>query len=381
MPRVIHLITGLATGGAEKALYNLLNGGLNTSFDNHVVSLSDEGTIGLQIMALGVPLSVLGMRRGWPSVSGLKKLYRIVDGFKPDVIQGWMYHGNLAASFARSLAPEHSTLVWNVRCSLYDLAYEKPMTRQVIRTNRFFSSSPDILLYNSCLSRKQHEAFGFTSRNGRVIPNGIDMRRFCFSNEARIRIRSELSIPNEAQAIGHVARLHPMKDHAVFLRAAVDVALRYANTYFILSGRGVSLEYEALEQLIPVHLRDRFHLLGERSDVSDLMCAMDVFCLSSAWGEGFPNVIGEAMAVGVPCVATNVGDSALIIGDCGVIVTPRDEMALAAGIEALLVLPVSERRTLGQQARNRIKYKFTLGEVVGQYTALYKAIILEKRKN
>ena len=128
-------------------------------------------------------------------------------------------------------------------------------------------------------------------------------------------------------------------------------------------------------------LQNRFHLLGERSDVADLMSAMDVLTLCSAWGEGFPNVLGEAMAVGVPCVATDVGDSALVIGDCGVVIAPRDKTALASGIESLLALPVTERRLLGQRARRRIEDKFTLGAIVEQYAALYKTIILEKRKS
>jgi glycosyltransferase involved in cell wall biosynthesis len=269
-------------------------------------------------------------------------------------------------------------LAWSIRHSLYGLSYEKPITRQVIRVNRFLSSAPDVLLYNSRLSRKLHEDFGFALRNGRVIPNGIDVQRFCFSSEARKHVRSELGIPVEAQVVGHVARLHPMKDHPAFLRAAVSLALRYPTSHFLLSGLGVSLESKILEQLVPARVRDRFHLLGERGDVSELMSAMDIFCLSSAWGEGFPNVIGEAMATGVPCVATDVGDSALVIGDTGVVVPPRDEDELAAGIESLLTMPLETRRTLGARARTRIEANYTLGAIVEQYAALYEKLLKEK---
>ena len=115
--------------------------------------------------------------------------------------------------------------------------------------------------------------------------------------------------------------------------------------------------------------------------MADLMSAMDVLCLCSAWGEGFPNVLGEGMAVSVPCVATDIGDSALVIGDCGVVVKPQDKMALVVGIESLLGLPATERRLLGEQARRRIEDKFALGAIVGRYAALYKAIILEKRND
>jgi glycosyltransferase involved in cell wall biosynthesis len=376
--KIIHIITGLSTGGAERALYNLLPGGLINWFDNHVVSLSDEGTMGQQIRTLGVSVTTLNMCGGQPSLSSLTKLRRVIRELKPGIIQGWMYHGNLAATLARTLAPGRPVLVWNIRHSLYDLAHEKRMTQKVIRANRLFSSAPDALLYNSRLSREQHEDFGFVSRNGQLIPNGIDVQRFCFSGEVRKRVRSELGIPAEVQVVGHVARLHPMKDHPAFLRAAAALAIRYPETHFLLSGRDVSSENKTLEQLVPAQVRDRFHLLGERGDVSELMSAMDILCLSSAWGEGFPNVIGEAMATGVPCVATDVGDSKLVIGDTGVVVPPQNENALAAGVESLLMMPLEDRRALGASARARIEANYTLGAIVEQYAALYESLVEER---
>ena len=378
---ILHIITVLATGGAEQALYNLLQGGLSAGFDNHVISLSNVGTMGPQIEALGVPVTTLEMRGSRPSLAGLLKLRAVIKALDPDLIQGWMYHGNLAASLARSMSSERTALVWNIRHSLCQIKNEKLLTRQVIRANRSFSGSPDALLYNSQLSRQQHEAFGFVANRGQVIPNGIDLQRFSFSEDARQRVRSELTIPTEALVVGHVARLHPMKDHANFLQAAESIASHNPNVHFVLSGKDVCLDNASLKQNIPTPLQNRFHLLGERSDVADLMSAMDVLTLCSAWGEGFPNVLGEAMAVGVPCVATDVGDSALVIGDCGVVITPRDKTALASGIELLLALPVTERRLLGQRARRRIEDKFTLGAIVEQYAALYKTMIMEKRKN
>jgi len=376
---VLHVITGLSTGGAERALYNLLQGGLAGYFNSHVISLSDEGTIGPLIKPLGVPVTVLGMRGGRPSISGLAKLYRVIRRFQPDLIQGWMYHGNLAATLARTLAPGRPVLAWNIRHTLYDLTNEKPMTRQVIRANRLFASTPDALLYNSHLSRKQHEDFGFTSLNGWVIPNGFDVQKFCFSGDVRKRVRSELGIPVAAEVIGHVARLHPMKDHPVFLRAASDLALRYPEAHFLLSGRNVSLENNILEQLVPEQIRNRFHLLGERSDISEIMNAMDIFCLSSAWGEGFPNVLGEAMATGLPCVATDVGDSPILIGDTGVVVPPSDREALASGIESLLTMHPEKRHALGASARARIETNYTLGMIVKQYADLYQGLLRVKR--
>ncbi|MBL4852012.1 MAG: glycosyltransferase [Gammaproteobacteria bacterium] len=376
---VVHIITGMNTGGAEMMLYKLLAGMDRKRFSPVVISLSDGGEMRKRIEALGVLVYSLEMRKGLPTVSVLFRLKKIINNIQPDLIQGWMYHGNLAATLARSIFFKRAALAWNIRQSLYQIKTEKFLTRQVIRANRFFSASPDTLLYNSQLSRQQHENFGFVSFRGQIIPNGIDLQQFNFSEDMRRQIRAELAIPAEALVVGHVARLHPMKDHANFLQAAEAITLRYPNAHFLLSGRDVHLDNASFKIEIPSSLQSRFHLLGERSDVAALMSAMDVFCLSSAWGEGFPNVLGEAMAVGVPCVATDVGDSALVIGDCGVMVAPKDKVALAAGIESLLALPVAERRLLGEQARSRIKDKFTLGQIVEQYTALYKTIILEKR--
>lgn len=376
--KLLHVITGLTTGGAERALYNLLKGGLSERLNSHIISLKDDGTIGPRIRELGVPVTTLEMLGGWPSLSGLTKLRRIVTEFQPDIIQGWMYHGNVASTLARSMLSRRPILVWTIHSSLYDLNHEGPITRQVIRANRFFSSTPDALLYVGWLARKRHEEFGFAPQNGRIIPNGIDVQQFSFSSASRQRVRSELGIPQDAPVVGHVARLHPMKDHKSFLQAATDLSRRYPETHFLLCGRDVLLEESSLAQLIPIHVQDRFHLLGERSDVADLMSSMDIFCQSS-WSEAFPIVLGEAMVTQVPCVATDVGDSATIIGDTGVVVPPRDVEALVDGIEHLLTMPVKDRRTMGASARARIQAKYTLEAVVEEHALLYKELMQHKR--
>ena len=380
MPRIIYIITGLSTGGAEMALYNLLNGGIAERFNCLVISLADEGAMGEKIEALGVPVATLGMRNGLPSLGGLKTLYTLVREFEPDVIQGWMYHGNLIASLARRMASGSPSLVWNIRQSLYELKNEKFLTRQVIRLNRFFSTEVDALLYNSQLSKKQHEAFGFSATESRVVPNGIDVQKYLLSSSHRKKIRSELGVLDDAVIVGHVARYHPMKDHQLFIKAAVKIAKRNAGIYFLLSGRNVLLENADIERLVPATLSNRFFFLGERNDVSELMCAMDVLCLSSAWGEGFPNVIGEAMATGLPCVATNVGDSEIIIGDTGVTVPACSEDELISGIEMLAMMTHQERESLGEEARARIEDNYKLSEIVSRYTLLYKKLINIKEK-
>ena len=373
--KIVHVITSLNTGGAERALYNLLQGGLNENSENHVISLSDKGTIGPQIEALGVPVITLDMPIGRPTLTGIIRLRQAIKELQPDLIQGWMYHGNLAATLARFFSPNKPILIWGIRHSLYEIKTEKRLTQLIIRANRSLSKSPDVILYNSQLSQQQHEQFGFFARNGRVIPNGINLKQFQFSESERMRVRAELGIPEDALVAGHVARFHPMKDHSLFLQAAVDIARRFNSFHCLLIGRDIKLTNKDLKKHIPKEFENRFHLLGEYRDVAGVMSAMDIFALTSEWGEGFPNVLGEAMAIGLPCVTTDVGDSALIIGDCGKVIEPKDKTALTAMIESFLNLSVTDRRLIGEQARHRIEENFSLDAIVEQYSNLYKSLV------
>ncbi|NMT65229.1 glycosyltransferase [Marinobacter orientalis] len=371
---MLHVITGLGTGGAERALFSTLEGGLSRSIPCHVLSLTDKGTYGDRIEALGVPVHALHMKRGLPTAAVISGLRRVIREVRPDILQGWMYHGNLAASLGRFMAPGFPSLAWNVRHSLYGMDGEKTMTRYVIRAGALLSGRPDVILYNSETSRRQHEAFGFSAKRGLVIPNGFDLNRLSPSPERGIAIRKELEIPLDAIVIGHVGRLHPLKDHPRFLRAAVRLIQEESqDIHVVMSGLGVGYDTASLASTIPAGLIARFHLLGERRDVPDLMCAMNVFCQSS-WSEAFPNVLGEAMAAGVPCVATDVGDSGPVVGDTGVVVPPSDDEALFCGLRQLLGKSVLERQMLGEAARSRVAACYGREAVVAGYVKLYKEL-------
>ncbi len=372
--RVLHVITGLNTGGAEHALYNLLAGGLAVSADSSVLSLQDEGSYGAQIRATGVAVHALNIRRGLPGPRALWRLKGLVRELQPDIIQGWMYHGNLAAVAAAGMLPTHRpALLWNVRQSLYSMTAEKQLTKQVIRANRWGSRRVDAILYNSRLSRDHHEAFGFSAKYGAVIPNGFDTNRLIPDTARGRSIRETLGMPGNTTVIGHVARFHPMKDHATFLRAAVEVMQKRDDVMCLLVGREVHPDNPALAGIIPLALEKRFFFVGERNDVPDLMRAMDVFCQSS-WSEAFPNVLGEAMALGVPCVATDVGDSRDIVGDTGRMAPPSDSGALAQELLAMVNVSAEKRAALGRAARLRIETCYSLPFVVDEYRQLYESL-------
>lgn len=369
--KVIHIIAGLSVGGAEKSLFNLLRNGLAGQFENIVISLGDEGFYGEIIRQVGVPVHALRIRLALSAPMKIIRLFSLVRKLSPDIIQGWMYHGNLAAYLAKKMCRNPPVLIFNIRHSLHDLTGEKLMTRQVIRMNRWLSNHAEAIIYNSQISSELHSSFGFASKNSRVIFNGFDTNKFKPGHDCGLHVRKILGIPEMAQVVGHVARFHPIKDHAIFLRAAVRALECQNDIHILLIGTDITASNHFLSAIVPDRLKHRFHFLGERSDIPDLMRAMDVF-VQSSWSEAFPNVLGEAMSTGVPCLATSVGDSKFIIGNTGMIVPPKDDEALFGGLTEILEKTNEERQYLGQAARARIIENYSLGTTVSQYMDLYR---------
>jgi glycosyltransferase involved in cell wall biosynthesis len=372
--KVLHVITGLTIGGAEMALYRLLAGGDRRRFPSTVISLGDRGVLADRLEALEVEVLALGMPSGRPTLRGLRGLLSAVNRIRPDVISGWMYHGNLAASTAKRLGRTKPKLIWNVRHSVYDLRAEKRSTAMAIRLGRRFSNAERIV-YNSQLSAGQHERLGYPSACRCVVPNGFDCELFRPRPDARIDVRRELGLPTDAILIGLVARFHPMKDHANFLQAAARLTETRPDAQFILVGAGVdrpNLERVASAEM--ARLAGRVHLLGRRDDVARLTAAFDLATCAS-WSEAFPNVVGEAMACEVPGVVTDVGDVRELLGETGVVVPIRDPEALARGWARLLDGGNDERRRLGDLARRWIVERFSLGRVVKAYEGLYAELM------
>ena len=374
MATLLHIITGLNTGGAERSLHSLLSGGLADKHRCHVVSLADAGTFGAHIRALGVPVHCLGMAAGRPSLMALWRLRRILRAVRPDLVQGWMYHGNLAASLARAMAPGRPALVWNIRHSLYDISNENRGTRATIRAGRSVSARPDRILYNSHLARAQHEALGFHAGYGAVIANGFDTALWRPDATARLQVRTALRLGPQDRLIGFVARFHPMKDIPNFLQAIAPLMAEDQNLHCAIIGQDAGPSNPVLSPLFDKLPPARLHVLGLRDDIPALMPGFDLFCLSSN-SEAFPNVLGEAMACGVPCVATDVGDSRHLLGDTGRIVAPSDPQELSKALHDMLILDDDTRRALGARARARIASHFSLTATVASYTSLYDALL------
>jgi glycosyltransferase involved in cell wall biosynthesis len=369
--RVMHVITGLSTGGAETMLLKLLSAA-SGSMEHVVVSLGEEGTIGPRIAALGVPVHCLGLRRNAPNPFRALSVLPLARRIGPQLIQGWMYHGNLMASMAALALRHKPPVLWNIRQTVYDLRRERWLTAKFIRLGARLSSRPAAIIYNSQTSATQHESLGYGAEKRVIIPNGFDCQLLRPDEAARKAVRTELGIADDTVLVGLVARYHPMKDHVGFLQAAAMIARSYPQTRFVLAGAGVSSTQPELVKAIQQNeLWDCVMLLGERSDIPRLNNAFDIGCSASAWGEGFSNSIGEAMACGVPCAVTDVGDSAYIVADTGLVSPPRAPEALAKAIAGLIEIGRSGRQQLGTKARQRIETEFSLPAIVRRYEGLY----------
>lgn len=359
-------------------LYKLLSLHDRKRFSPFVISLGDKGTIGPRIEELGIPVHTLSMKSFIPTLRQLLRLATIAKEIRPDIIQGWMYHGNLAASFAAFFCGRPH-VCWNIRQTLYSLSYEKKRTALVIRCCAFLSWLPACIIYNARESVIQHNNCGYRSDKTVVFPNGFDIDTFRPVDSA-LDVRLELNIPNESPLIGLIARYHPMKDHENFLRAAALLIQKNPCVHFVLAGKDVDWHNKFLLRMIEsLGLLDHLHLLGERSDVSLITAGLDIATSSSAYGEAFPNVVGEAMSCGVPCVVTDVGDSAWIVGDTGMVVTPRDPQSLSDAWLSLINMGVEKRRLLGERARKRICENFSLYSVVRQYEEFYENLVDQRR--
>ena len=365
--KITHIITDLDTGGAEMMLYKLLYSLRNKEIDSSVITLMSRGEVTERIEALGVRVETLDLSQGErPSWQTIKKLRSLVRVLNPDIVQGWMYHGNIVATIAVFLFdPMHrkTKLFWNIRQTLYDIKSERTQTRWLIILGRWLSFLPKGIIYNSTLSAKQHSELGFSSKNNKMIANGFDLQKFHPDQNNYQQFRKELKLSKSAILIGHISRLHPMKDHATLLRA-IDRITEHISDFdsdqeviFLLIGFGVTSKLSN---------NTAIRFLGGRSDIPKIMSSLDILVSSSAWGEGFPNVIGEAMASEVPCVVTDVGDSAYIVGKYGKVCPIGDDQCIARSL-LQLIEDKQNRNTLGKGARQRIEENYSMDKIKKEY--------------
>ncbi len=369
--RVCVVITGLGIGGAEHALLKLLTAMDRQRVEVSLVVLGQLDALAPQFRAIGIEPIFIGLRAGrWP-LGEVGRLIRAVRELEPDLLQGWMYHGNLAASFvaARLARPA----CWSVRDTPDAAHGHSRFTRMTIALSRWYLGRVTRIFNVSARSAAYcSEHLGWPAERTEVLPNGLDLSRFRPDPAAREAFRQEQGWSTDTPVVAMVARWSPVKNHRLFLEAAASLRARLPEVRFVLIGKDLDAGNTTLAGwLAELDLLDAVVLLGPRHDVEALYPAFDLVALTSK-SEGFPNVLAEAMACGVPVVTTDVGDAAEIVGDTGCVVSPTAQ-AFADALARLLVYP--ERAARGRAARERIAARYAIDGIAARLTDRYAAIV------
>ncbi|WP_251862924.1 glycosyltransferase [Achromobacter sp. Marseille-Q4962] len=374
--RVVHVITGLGQGGAESVLFRLATYP-GQAVEHIVVSLTDEGLYGPRLREAGVAVHALGMPRGRVTAAGFLALRRLIARARPDAVQTWMYHADLIGGLAARLAGVRA-VAWGIRNSGAHLERSSRSARLVLRACALVSGwLPRAIVCAAQKAAERHAAKGYRRDRMVVIPNGYDLSRYTPDAQAGRRARAQWGLDGEAPVIGCVARWDPLKDHANLLRAVAALVRdgRDAGLRCVLIGRGMTPDNPELAALLDkLALRERVVLAGPTDDVPAAMNGLDLHVLASC-AEGFPNVVAEAMACGVPCVVTDVGDAAYIVDGAGAVVPPEQPEALARGIEAALgEVAAKGRQRAGEAGRERVMALFDLARMVERYAGVWRNI-------
>lgn len=370
--KLVHCITGLSGDGAQRMLLRLVGSLRNYGALSIVVNLGkDDGVArnfedaGIRVWSLGLSPNPLG------AVRGARALASIISAYKPDIVQGWMYHANLLALLARGYSRKKFVSFWNIRRGLDDYSERGAKTRCVIRSNAWLSKSVDRIVYCSDISRAQHEQFGFCSNNGVVLENGFDTYRFRPKPEQRAAIRNRYGIGNNEILIGNIGRYDIAKGHQYLIEAFGKLLASGVDARLIMIGRGIDSSNHELISLLERHrCAEQVILLGEQLAVENITPAFDIYC-SSSISEGFPNAIAEALACAVPCVVTDTGASREIVESAGWIVEPRDPQGLSRALALAIQSGADCRMAMGKFGRERIENSYGLKSITERYYSLY----------
>lgn len=370
----MHIINELDAGGAERVLTRIACHNAKSSNPEAprqiVVSLMDNGVFGPELIAAGVELHCLGMTSGLRDLPGaIIKLSRLMHRVKPDAIMSWLYHSDFIATLAAKLSGIGTKrLAWNIRCAEMDLSLYARSTRIVLRILAKLSGQPALVAANSHAGQRHHIKCGYKPKKWAYLPNGFDTNEWRPDPGAKERLCEELGIAHSVKLIGMVARKDPAKDHDTLFEAVNLVRQNGHNIHLVLIG------YETEQLTAPNEISSHVSALGLRHDVARLVPGIDIAVLSSSFGEGFPNVIGEAMACGVPAIGNDVGDVAGILGDTGKTVPLNAPNALATAIEELLLEDDKAKTNRKMATRKRIIDHYSLQAMNDRYLAVWDGL-------
>lgn len=370
---VVHIIVGLERGGAERMLERLTsNPTTGYLMRQEVVSLGSLGPIGQALRARGIAVHPLGLHSTANAPAALWRLRRLLKQLQPDVVQTWMYHADLLGGLAAwSLK---LPVVWGIRTTSLGTG-NSSLTRYVRRVCATLSTwIPDAIIFVAEAARQSHVAIGYSNRIMRVVPNGFEIASRERIGELRTAWRRKHGLAANDVVIGWVGRFNPDKDVHSFVKAAGVVASKESSVVIVMVGRGLDSSNEELQRWIQAegHLQ-RVLLLGEQADTTACFCGFDMFALSSRT-EAFPNVVAEAMAVGLPCVVTDVGDVRLLTDDTAHVVAAGDAPAMARELLHLVRDP-AHRASLGGMALERVTERFSMTACARQFHKVYQDVL------
>jgi glycosyltransferase involved in cell wall biosynthesis len=372
--KIVHIITGLNNGGAESSLFKICN---YDQLNKHIViSLMGKGKYGPKLTKLGIKVYCLNIKKNFFLIFDIFYLARLLCSLKPDVVQTWMYHADLLGSVASRLIGIKN-IVWNIRQSDLSKNKSKYSTIWIVKIlSKFSWLLPKKIVVCSKRAISIHKDLGYCSKKMFFIPNGYDLSIFKPINNKEFTIRKKLRIKKKTPLIGSIGRFDPQKDHMNLLYALSSLLSQNIDFYCILAGPNMNNSNKILTREIQkLKLNSNIKLLGRVTNIPKIMSELDIHILPSEYGEGFPNVVAEAMACNTPCVVTNVGDSALILGKTGWVVPPKNPDRLAKAIK----ISLSELRTNRwlsrcNKARKRIKKNFHIYKMIKSYRKLWNEL-------
>jgi glycosyltransferase involved in cell wall biosynthesis len=371
---IVHIISSLDVGGAQRMLLRLLAGLEKKGWSNEVLSLTDSGSMKARFEGIGVTVTTVPRSPSATYAWRLGAKLRSVTAKRPAIIQTWMYHADFVGIFLK--ATTHGVpIIWGIRSNAVQSSTTKWRTRIIARACASASKwAPTRIVSCSNSAAAAHAKIGYGVGRMRTIPNGFDTDAFRPIEDPVLRRSLGLG---HAPLIGMAARYHPVKDHATFFAAARIVAAKLPNAHFVLCGTGVDDGNAALRAMIKENgIEGRTHLMGEREGLADFFSSLDVSVLTST-SEAFPNVVAESMACGTPCVATDVGDAAEIVGDPMLTAAPGDAEDIAGRLIRTLTIGEADRAVLRRSVRDRIVRLYSLTAVVNSFEDLYTEVIAE----
>lgn len=370
--RICFIIRRLDRGGAERQLLSLVKGLSKSDFEITVIEFYEGGALVSELKQIpGVERVCLNKGNRWDTFGFVKRLVQELRQRDPDIIHGYLYVANILAVLVRPFLKRRPRIVMGFRSSNTHLEHYDWLATLCSRLECFLSRFADMLIANSQAGADYCRSVGYRPRRLEVINNGIDTERFRPDPQGRAAMRSQWGVAPHQTLIGIAGRFDRKKNHPVFLSAAALFASKEPHARFVCIGGGGNTEYIASMRHLAqkLGLGDRIVWAGETKDMTAAYSALDVNTLCSNAAEGFPNVIAEAMACGVPCVATNTGDTRNIIGTCGMIIDAAEPGSIVQAWEQLL-----GRKELSAAARARIVDNFSLTKLAESTTQALKGL-------